>query len=121
MKDLVASAGLLPGDKSTGRSVEKIVGLGAAVVPLPAGPSGRPPVRHAGASGAGRLGGGPDRYGLVSSSGRVPQQHGHGRRLLTSPEAERHKPVWDLTVFGHTGMLRFTGISQPWLRQATQS
>ena len=39
-------------------------------------------------------------------------------RLETSPEAERHKDVWDLFVFGHGGSLTFTGISQPWLREA---
>ncbi|MFI6994679.1 hypothetical protein [Nonomuraea wenchangensis] len=40
--------------------------------------------------------------------------------LRLTPEAERHKDVWDLAAFGHTGTLRFTGISQPWLRQAAK-
>ena len=42
------------------------------------------------------------------------------RRLEASPETERHKDVWDLFVFGHTGTLKFTGISQPWLREAAK-
>ncbi len=41
-------------------------------------------------------------------------------RLGMSPEAERHKDVWDLFVFGHGGSLTFTGISQPWLREAVK-
>jgi integrase len=41
-------------------------------------------------------------------------------RLAASPEAERHKDVWDLFVFGHGGSLTFTGISQPWLREAVK-
>ena len=35
-----------------------------------------------------------------------------------TPETERHKDEWDLFVFGHGGRLTFTGISQPWLREA---
>lgn len=42
------------------------------------------------------------------------------RRLEMSPETERHKDVWDLFVFGHAGYLTFTGISQPWLREAVK-
>jgi hypothetical protein len=41
-------------------------------------------------------------------------------RLEASPETERHKDVWDLVVFGHRGFLTFTGISQPWLREAVK-
>lgn len=40
----------------------------------------------------------------------------HGR----SPETERHKDEWDAWVFGHGGTVRFTKISQPWLREATK-
>lgn len=40
----------------------------------------------------------------------------HGR----SPETERHKDEWDAWVFGHSGTVRFTQISQPWLREATK-
>jgi integrase len=40
------------------------------------------------------------------------------RRLGMSPETERHKDEWDLFVFGHSGTMTFTGISQPWLREA---
>jgi hypothetical protein len=42
------------------------------------------------------------------------------RRVQTSPEQERGKDVWDAAVFGHTGTLRFTEISQPWLREAVK-
>ena len=42
------------------------------------------------------------------------------RRLEMNPETERHKDVWDLFVFGHGGRLTFTGISQPWLREAVK-
>jgi integrase len=42
------------------------------------------------------------------------------RRLEMSPETERHKDTWDLFVFGHSGYLTFTGISQPWLREAVK-
>jgi integrase len=42
------------------------------------------------------------------------------RRLGSSPEAERHKDVWDTTVFGFSGTLKFEGISQPWLREAAK-
>ncbi|MES9592313.1 MULTISPECIES: hypothetical protein [unclassified Streptomyces] len=37
-----------------------------------------------------------------------------------SPETERHKDLWDLQAFGHTKWLRFTGIAQPWLREAAR-
>ena len=42
------------------------------------------------------------------------------RRLEMSPETERHKDEWDTFVFGHAGFLRFTEISQPWLREAAK-
>jgi integrase len=40
------------------------------------------------------------------------------RRAFSSPELERQKDKWDMVVFGHRGTLDFTGITQPWLRQA---
>jgi integrase len=39
---------------------------------------------------------------------------------LATPESERHKDIWTAAVFGHSGTLRFTEISQPWLREATK-
>ncbi|MFD4433753.1 tyrosine-type recombinase/integrase, partial [Nocardia sp. NPDC058497] len=42
------------------------------------------------------------------------------RRTRMSPETERHKDVWDVTVFGFKGNLRFGTISQPWLREAAK-
>jgi len=44
----------------------------------------------------------------------------HVRRALASPGTEYARDVWDLAVFGHGGGLSFTGISQPWLRQAAK-
>lgn len=40
----------------------------------------------------------------------------HARRALASPETEVVNDEWDLVVFGHSGTLSFTGITQPWLR-----
>jgi integrase len=42
----------------------------------------------------------------------------HARLALATPETERAKDVWELVVFGLGGRLTFTGISQPWLREA---
>ncbi len=42
------------------------------------------------------------------------------RRREVTPETERHKDEWDLFAFGHGGRLTFTGISQPWLREAVK-
>ncbi|WP_413754324.1 hypothetical protein NRF20_43195 [Streptomyces sp. R-74717] len=39
-------------------------------------------------------------------------------RLNTTPETERVKDVWDMSVFGHTGVLPFTSITQTPLREA---
>ncbi|MGI8312954.1 site-specific integrase [Saccharopolyspora hattusasensis] len=44
----------------------------------------------------------------------------HAVRRRLTPESERHKDVWELSVFGMRGTLRFTEISQPWLREATK-
>jgi len=40
--------------------------------------------------------------------------------LLSSPEKERAKDVWQLQVLGLSGKLDFTGISQRWLREAVK-
>jgi integrase len=42
------------------------------------------------------------------------------RKFEADPEIERYKDIWDLVAFGHAGTLNFTGISQPWLRDATR-
>ena len=42
------------------------------------------------------------------------------KRALSSPDLERRKDVWDMTVFGHRGTLTFSRITQPWLRQAAK-
>lgn len=42
------------------------------------------------------------------------------RCATSDPERERGKDLWQLVVFGLTGTLDFTGISQPWLRSATK-
>ena len=44
----------------------------------------------------------------------------HVRRGLSSPGTEIVKDTWDMTLFGHQGYLSFTGISQPWLREAAK-
>ena len=37
------------------------------------------------------------------------------------PGREQAATLWDLAVFGHPGRLSFTGITQPWLRQAAKA
>ena len=44
----------------------------------------------------------------------------HARLALADPESERVKDVWELVVFGLGGRLTFTGICQPWLREAAK-
>jgi integrase len=51
---------------------------------------------------------------------KVTTMIAHVRRALLDPETEKVKHVWDLAPFGHGGRLDFTGISQPWLREATK-
>ena len=41
----------------------------------------------------------------------------HARRALASPETEIANDEWDLVVFGHSGTLSFTVITQTWLRE----
>ncbi|MEU8983082.1 site-specific integrase [Streptomyces sp. NPDC048309] len=43
------------------------------------------------------------------------------RRLGMTPESERHKDVWDAAAFGRSGNLNFTGVRQPWLREAVKA
>jgi len=40
--------------------------------------------------------------------------------LLSGPEKERARDIWQLRVFGLAGKLDFTGISQRWLREAVK-
>lgn len=40
------------------------------------------------------------------------------RRSRITPESERVKDIWDVSVFGLTGTLRFDAITQPWLKEA---
>lgn len=45
----------------------------------------------------------------------------HAGMALLDPETEKAKDVWDLVAFGRPGgTLPFTGISQPWLREAAK-
>ncbi len=39
---------------------------------------------------------------------------------ILQPDLERHKDVWNMGAFGLKGLLRFTVISQPWLREASK-
>ncbi|MEV0110598.1 site-specific integrase [Nocardia sp. NPDC050799] len=43
---------------------------------------------------------------------------GHLHRAASTPETERHKDIWDATVFGHRGTINFTTIRQSWLRES---
>ncbi|MFE4964352.1 hypothetical protein [Streptomyces sp. NPDC056660] len=43
------------------------------------------------------------------------------RRFGLSPETERHKDVWDASVFGLGGTFSFTGITQLWLREGAKA
>jgi integrase len=45
----------------------------------------------------------------------------HVRLALADPAAERARDVWNMAVFGHRGRLAFTGITQPWLREAAKT
>lgn len=42
------------------------------------------------------------------------------RQALLDPEREKSQDTWDLAAFGHGGRLEFTGISQPWLKEAAK-
>lgn len=44
----------------------------------------------------------------------------HAALALSDPETEQAKDVWELAVFGLAGRLRFTTISQPWLRETAK-
>ncbi|HEY6422587.1 MAG TPA: site-specific integrase [Pseudonocardiaceae bacterium] len=44
----------------------------------------------------------------------------HARLAVADPETEKAKDVWELAVFGLSGRLSFTTISQPWLREAAK-
>lgn len=44
----------------------------------------------------------------------------HARRALSTPAAEAMLDEWDLAVFGNSGTVSFTGLSQPWLREAAK-
>jgi integrase len=41
-------------------------------------------------------------------------------RALSDPQRERAKDVWQLAVLGLPGKLDFTGLAQPWLREAAK-
>jgi len=44
----------------------------------------------------------------------------HARRALATPESEVIGDEWDLAVFGHSGSVSFTLITQGWLREAAK-
>lgn len=44
----------------------------------------------------------------------------HTRRALSTPDTEVVKDEWDLVIFGHSGTVSFTAITQTWLREATK-
>ena len=41
-------------------------------------------------------------------------------RGACGPETETAKDIWDMTLFGHSGRLSFTAITQPWLRETAK-
>ena len=43
------------------------------------------------------------------------------RRFALDPETERAKDEWDTAAFGRSGILRFTALTQPWLRAAAKA
>lgn len=43
------------------------------------------------------------------------------RRFALDPETERAKDEWDTAAFGRSGILRFTALTQPWLREAAKA
>ena len=45
----------------------------------------------------------------------------YARRALATPESEVGRDDWDLQVFGHTGSLSFSEISQLWLRELAKA
>jgi integrase len=44
----------------------------------------------------------------------------HARRALATPESEVIGDEWDLAIFGHSGSVSFTAITQDWLREAAK-
>jgi integrase len=44
----------------------------------------------------------------------------HSCRALSTPDTEATKDQWDLVVFGHSGTLSFTEITQGWLRETAK-
>lgn len=44
----------------------------------------------------------------------------HARLALADPDAEQAADTWDLRVFGHRGTIRFTAITQRWLRESAK-
>lgn len=56
----------------------------------------------------------------LAFKGVVNSLTAHARRALASTETEVRADTWDLAVFGHSGTVSFTSISQPWLREAAK-
>jgi integrase len=81
----------------------------------------RPMPDHARLVGAGSLGDldpkelGTDVRGLATELLR------YVTRLTVTPESQRRQDRWDLVPFGYPGGIRFTGISQPWLREGAKA
>jgi len=56
----------------------------------------------------------------VAFAGLVNTLTRHARRVLSNPALEATGDEWDLAVFGYCGTLSFTGLTQPWLREAAK-
>ena len=53
-------------------------------------------------------------------SGLVRSLQSYARRALATPETEVSSDEWDLGVFGHSGSVSFTRITQHWLRESAK-
>jgi integrase len=56
----------------------------------------------------------------LAFKGVVNSLTSHARRALASTETEVRADEWDLAVFGHSGTVSFTTITQHWLREAAK-
>src|SRR5215211_206652 len=56
----------------------------------------------------------------MAFKGVVNSLTSHARRALANPETEVDADEWDLAIFGHSGTVSFTTITQQWLREAAK-
>jgi len=61
-----------------------------------------------------------DDHRSLGFCGLVRSLQSYARRALATPETEVSADEWDLGVFGHSGSVSFTRITQPWLRESAK-